>query len=52
MVHPLVPYAIKGAIWYQGERNARHFPEQYALRLTALIEGWRAAWGQKKLHFL
>ena len=45
MIHPMIPFAIKGAIWYQGERNAVNNPEQYAMRLTAMVEGWREAWG-------
>lgn len=45
MIHPLVPYAMKGAIWYQGESNGGNHPEQYAMRLTAMVEGWREAWG-------
>lgn len=51
MIHPLIPYAIKGAIWYQGESNGNNFPEQYAMRLTAMVEGWREAWAQKELFF-
>lgn len=50
-VSPIIPYAIKGAIWYQGESNTGNFPEQYDLRLEALINGWRNAWGQEKLYF-
>ncbi len=47
-VFPVVPYAISGAIWYQGEANARPSPliaSQYDQRLVALIEGWRKDWG-------
>lgn len=51
MVHPLATYAIRGVIWYQGESNTGHFPEAYGERMVALIEGWREAWGQDKLHF-
>lgn len=45
MVSPLVPYALRGAIWYQGETNAsRHF--EYGSLFTAMIEQWRADFGQ------
>ncbi|MCH6255106.1 sialate O-acetylesterase [Puniceicoccaceae bacterium K14] len=49
MVSPLIPYAMKGIIWYQGESNTGNYPEQYDLRLSKLIEGWRSAWGQESL---
>jgi len=44
MIAPLVPYAIKGAIWYQGEANAGNAP-LYAVQLKAMIGAWRSAWG-------
>ncbi len=44
MIHPLVPFRIKGALWYQGEANVDH-PEQYARALKALVDSWRDAWG-------
>jgi len=50
LVLPVVPYAISGAIWYQGEANARPSPliaSQYDQRLVALIEGWRKDWGRE-----
>ncbi len=46
MIHPLVPYGIRGAIWYQGERNA-HSLEGAALYrdlLENLVVQWRGAW--------
>lgn len=51
MVHPLVPYAIRGVIWYQGESNAARFPE-YALLFQTLISQWRKVFGQGDLPFL
>lgn len=45
MIRPLAPYALRGAIWYQGEGNSgRH--DQYRILLPALIADWRALWGE------
>ncbi len=41
MVHPLAPYAIKGAIWYQGCTNRGRWPEYYEM-----LETLRAGWGR------
>ena len=43
MINPLVPYNIKGTIWYQGENNVPRFKE-YETLLPALIEDWRDKW--------
>jgi len=45
MIAPLIPYAIRGAIWYQGEANASN-PLGYRELLPGLIASWRQAWGQ------
>jgi sialate O-acetylesterase len=50
MVAPLLPYAIKGIIWYQGESNASR-AEQYRTLFPALIQDWRSKWGSE-LPFL
>jgi sialate O-acetylesterase len=51
MIAPLVPYAIKGVIWYQGESNAgRH--DQYEKLLTAMIKNWRDDFRQGDFPFL
>ncbi len=50
-VHPLVPFAIRGALWYQGESN-RGEGMQYAIKKQALIGGWRKVWGQGDFPFL
>jgi sialate O-acetylesterase len=52
MIAPLAPYAFRGALWYQGEANAvRH--AEYASLFTALIQQWRAAFGQRlPLYFV
>jgi sialate O-acetylesterase len=44
MIAPLVPYAIRGVIWYQGEANV-HRESQYRALFPALIADWRRAWG-------
>jgi sialate O-acetylesterase len=51
MVLPLVPYAIRGVIWYQGERNSPR-AYQYRTLFPALIADWRRAWGQGDFPFL
>lgn len=45
MIEPLVPYTLRGFIWYQGEANAMNGEtEIYTVKMRALIEGWRNAW--------
>lgn len=46
MIHPLIGYPIKGAIWYQGESNGRGQEEAdaYLPKKKALIRGWRQVW--------
>lgn len=51
MIHPLVPFRIRGALWYQGESNHAE-GRQYVEKSRALIEGWRAVWRQPDLPFL
>ncbi len=43
MIHALTPFAIRGAIWYQGESN-RNDGLLYEKKMDALIQGWRLAW--------
>lgn len=45
MIKPLVPYALRGAIWYQGESNAS-MAKQYRKLFPLMIRSWRDAWGQ------
>ena len=53
MIAPLVPYAIRGAIWYQGERNSRDEPSRlYGTQLRTMITNWRDDWGQGDFPFL
>ena len=46
MIHPVRPYGIRGAIWYQGERNAKDVPQalNYRRQLTLLINYYRSSW--------
>jgi sialate O-acetylesterase len=46
MIAPLVPFAIRGAIWYQGESNAGR-AYQYRTLFPTMIRNWRTAWGQE-----
>jgi len=54
MIHPIVPFAIKGAIWYQGEA---HIYEQrgpamlYHDKMKGLIKGWRKVWNEGEFPF-
>ena len=50
MIAPLIPYAIRGAIWYQGENNAGR-GEQYRTLLPLMIHDWRNRWGQGDFAF-
>ena len=45
MINPLVPYNIKGTIWYQGENNVPRFKE-YEQLFPALITDWRNQWAR------
>jgi Carbohydrate esterase, sialic acid-specific acetylesterase len=47
---PVIPYAIRGALWCQGESNASDGPI-YASRMEALVQGWRDAWNMPDLPF-
>ncbi|MEO1998900.1 MAG: sialate O-acetylesterase, partial [Planctomycetaceae bacterium] len=49
-IAPLIPYAIRGAIWCQGTSNADD-GRIYAAKLEALIHGWRKHWGRPDLPF-
>ena len=66
MIHPLVPYACRGLVWYQGERNTRYISgmpdEPWYHRVAGIreydevLQGWmqryREAWGRDDFHFL
>jgi sialate O-acetylesterase len=50
MITPLLPYCIKGTIWYQGEANADH-AAQYQRLLPTLIRDWRTHFGEGNFPF-
>ncbi len=51
MLAPIIPFGIRGAIWYQGEANADR-AYQYRKLLPAMISCWRDKWGQGDFAFL
>jgi sialate O-acetylesterase len=51
MIAPLIPYAIKGAIWYQGESNAGK-ADAYRTLFPTMIKNWRDDWRQGDFPFL
>ncbi len=51
MIAPLVPYALRGTLWYQGESNAERASE-YRRLFVAMITSWRKQFGQGDLPFL
>ena len=51
MISPLAPYAMRGVIWYQGERNSPR-AKQYRTLFPALIADWRKTWQQGDFPFL
>ena len=51
MIAPLLPYAMRGVIWYQGEANVGR-ERQYQTLFPAMIADWRRVWGQGDFPFL
>ncbi len=51
MIAPLIPYAITGAIWYQGESNAGA-ADEYTTLFPRMITDWRSRWGRGDFPFL
>ena len=51
MVAPVINFAVKGVLWYQGEANTAKAGE-YQFLLPALIADWRAKWGQPDMPFI
>jgi sialate O-acetylesterase len=50
MIAPLQPFAIRGALWYQGENDLGN--RRYAVTLPTLIRAWRETWGRGDFAFL
>lgn len=52
MVRPLVPFALRGVLWYQGESNLLALDgPRYTEKMQALVGGWRTVWGQGDFPF-
>ena len=51
MIAPLLPYKIKGIVWYQGEAD-RNRADLYRIMFPLMISEWRKGWGSEKLPFL
>ena len=50
MIHPLCPFPLRGAIWYQGESNAGE-GKLYTEHMKALVGGWRQIWNLDDFPF-
>ena len=50
MIHPIVPFGIRGAIWYQGESNNGD-GMRYFEKMKGLIAGWRKVWNEGDFPF-
>ncbi len=52
MIHAVAPFAIRGAIWYQGESNVMSGDGAvYLDKMRALMDGWRSVWSQREFPF-
>ncbi len=53
MLHPVIPYAIRGSIWYQGESivGGKQGVEHYPHVMETLVNTWRALWGEGDFPF-
>ncbi len=52
MIYPIIPYTIRGAIWYQGETNCMNNDGiKYYTKMKALINGWRKLWQEGDFPF-
>jgi len=52
MISPIIPFAIRGAIWYQGENNAaNNLAKLYSIQLSLMIQDWRQRWDEGNFPF-
>jgi len=52
MLLPIIPYTIKGLLWYQGESNLMiHDTTTFAAKTKLMLDTWRGLWNDKKLPF-
>ena len=52
MIAPIIPYAIRGGIWYQGENNAANdLAKLYSVQLLLMIQDWRKRWDAGNFPF-
>jgi sialate O-acetylesterase len=51
MLSTIIPFAIKGALWYQGESNSHYLADKYETFFTLLVNSWRTEWGQGDFPF-
>jgi len=51
MLSTVMPYGIKGVIWYQGESNSHYLEEEYEKYFKLMIQSWRKEWGQGDFSF-
>jgi len=52
MIEPLIPFSIRGFLWYQGESNCfLNENIRYAYKFKTLIESWRSDWGNLNMPF-
>ena len=53
ILHPLVPYTLRGTIWYQGESNAHgmQMAREYRELLSLMIQNWRDLWSKPDMPF-
>ncbi|MCI5779089.1 MAG: beta galactosidase jelly roll domain-containing protein [Lentisphaeria bacterium] len=52
MIHPLIPAALRGVVWYQGEANAICMADSYERLLLTLIDDWKFRWGRRDMNFI
>lgn len=52
MINPIIPYGIKGVLWYQGCQNHAPNADVYLDEEIALVNDWRSRWGDKDMPFI